>query len=258
VIAHQIAIAVAHARLYEEAKRSYDELARTQEELVKRERLAALGQLAATLAHEVRNPLGVLFNSISTLGKTAELSDDARTLLAIMGEEARRLERLVRELLDFVRPVLPTLSVEQLHGVVEEAIEAAARELGPDAPRLCNEVPPSLPPVPIDVAMLRRALLNLIVNGGQAAGSDGKVSVRAAVTPSSGVRIEIVDDGPGIRPDAAPRVFEPFFTTKTTGTGLGLAIVKEIVDAHRGAIHLSSEDGRGTTIVIELPLAGGH
>jgi signal transduction histidine kinase len=253
VIAHQIAIAVAHARLYAEVKRSYEELARTQEELVKRERLAALGQLAATLAHEVRNPLGVLFNSISTLGKTVTLDDDGKTLLGIMDEEARRLERLVRELLEFVRPVTPTVESESLHGVVDEALDAARRELGKGSARLSNEVSPALPPVPVDAAMLRRALLNLVVNGGQAAGANGNVAVRAATSPA-GVRIEVVDDGPGIRPDVFPHIFAPFFTTKATGTGLGLAIVKEIVDAHRGEIRVDSGQGRGTTIAIELPV----
>src|SRR4029078_11254471 len=125
VVAHQIAIAVAHARLFAEVKRSYEELARTQEELVKRERLAALGQFAATLAHEVRNPLGVLFNSISTLGKTPASGETPRTLLGIMTEETRRLDRLVHELLDFARPATATLESASLHAIVEDAVAAA-------------------------------------------------------------------------------------------------------------------------------------
>jgi signal transduction histidine kinase len=256
VIAHQIAIAVAHARLYDELKRSYDELARTQEELVQRERLAALGQLAATLAHEVRNPLGVLFNSISTLDKMLPSGEDTRTLLRIMTEESLRLERLVRELLDFARPPTATFNRESLHAIVDEAVEAAARELGPGGAHLTNEVADTLPPVCVDAPMLRRALLNLLVNGAQATGGRGTVIVRATATTDGGrsvVCIEVADDGPGIRADAAPRIFEPFFTTKATGTGLGLAIVKEIVEAHSGEIRVHSGEGRGTTLVIVLP-----
>jgi signal transduction histidine kinase len=258
MIAHQIAIAVAHARLYHEVKRSYEELERTQEELVQRERLAALGQLAATLAHEVRNPLGVLFNSISTLSKTLPIEGDGRTLLRIMSEEAQRLDRLVRDLLDFVRPLAADLHSESLRAIVLDAMEAAMYELGSVGANLTNEVADTLPPVRADAAMLRRALLNLLVNAGQAAALGGTVVIRAAAVVDGDrnmVRIEVTDNGPGIGADVAPRVFEPFFTTRARGTGLGLAIVKEIIEAHRGEVHVDSEPGRGTTIVIVLPQA---
>jgi signal transduction histidine kinase len=256
LIAHQIAIAVAHARLYEEVKRSYEELAQTQAKLVRRERLAALGQLAATLAHEVRNPLGVLFNSISTLGRVLPPGGDPGTLLAIMDEEARRLDRLVRELLDFARPAAPTLQSESLRALAEDALEAAARELGKKASRFKNEVSSDLPSLLVDAGMLRRALLNLLVNGAQAAGPSGEVVVRASTEQRenrSGVRLEVVDTGGGIAPEVAPRIFEPFFTTKASGTGLGLAIVKEIVEAHRGEVDVVSTREGGTTIAIFLP-----
>jgi two-component system, NtrC family, sensor histidine kinase HydH len=259
LVAHQIAIAVAHARLYDEVKRGYAELARTQAELVKRARLAALGQLAATLAHEVRNPLGVLFNSICTLGKVLPPSEDSSTLLAIMDEEVRRLERLVRELLDFVRPLAPTLESESLYTVAEGALDAAAQELGAQASTLTNEVSRTLPPVRVDGRMMRRALLNLLVNGAHAAGAEGTVRVTASAESRAErpfVRVDVVDTGPGIPADVAPRVFEPFFTTKATGTGLGLAVVKEIVEAHFGEIEVHSPSdgtGRGTTISLLLP-----
>ncbi len=257
LIATQVATAVANARLFEEVKQGYERLARAQEELVKRERLAAIGQLAATLAHEVRNPLGVLFNSLGTLGKTMPKSGDAAVLLAIMGEEARRLDRLVRELLDFARPVTPALERHSLTDVVDGALSAATQQLGPECAAIRSEVPPDFPRMSLDHAMLRRALVNLLVNGAQAAGSSGSVVIRAAVDARAGrriARIEVADTGPGIAPAIARRVFEPFFTTKATGTGLGLAIVKSIVDAHGGCIELGPDGQQGTRVTLQLPI----
>jgi len=259
LIATQVATAVANARLFDEVKQSYERLARAQEELVKRERLAALGQLAATLAHEVRNPLGVLFNSLGTLGKMLPKTGDAAVLLSIMGEEARRLDRLVRELLDFARPVTPAVEPHALAEIVDGALSAATRELGAECAALSSEVPRDFPQISLDHAMMRRALVNLLVNGSQAAGSSGSVVIRAKVERRSGrllARIDVADTGPGIPPAIAERVFEPFFTTKATGTGLGLAIVKSIVEAHGGHIELGSDGERGTRVTLLLPLDG--
>lgn len=262
LIVTQVATAVANARLFEAVKRSYERLAHAQEELVKRERLAALGQLAATLAHEVRNPLGVLFNSLGTLGKIMPKTGDAAVLLRIMGEEARRLDRLVRELLDFARPVTPAMEPHSLADIVDGALRAAAQELGPDCARLRSEVPPDFPRMSLDHAMMRRALVNLLVNGGQAAGSAGAVAIRSSIDTRSGqplARIEVSDTGPGIPPAIRERVFEPFFTTKATGTGLGLAIVKSIVEAHGGRIELApGERGIGTRVTLLLPFETEH
>jgi two-component system, NtrC family, sensor histidine kinase HydH len=258
LIATQVATAVTNARLFEEVKQSYEQLARAQEELVKRERLAALGQLSATLAHEVRNPLGVLYNSLGTLGKMLPKTGDVATLLSIMGEETQRLDRLVGELLDFGRPVLPALEPHSLVDVVDGALRAAAQQLGPEAATLSSEVPTDFPPLSIDHAMMRRALVNLLVNGSQAAGSRGSVAIRSSIQSRSGKkvgRIDVSDTGPGIPPTIANRVFEPFFTTKATGTGLGLAIVKSIIEAHGGEIELASADGsRGTRVTLLLPI----
>ena len=121
-----MAVAVANARLYEDLKRSYQELARTQEELVKRERLAALGELAAVVAHEVRNPLGAIFNSLRSLDRALKPEGDAAMLLGIVGEEADRLNRIVGDLLDFARPSEPALQPEPL-GAVLASVKAAER-----------------------------------------------------------------------------------------------------------------------------------
>jgi signal transduction histidine kinase len=268
LIAQNVSTGVANMRLYDEVRRRSVELELAQAELVKRERLAALGQLAAIMAHEVRNPLGVLFNSIGTLRKVLPPQGDAVTLLAIMSEEAQRLERLVRELLDFARPLAPSLEPESLKTVIEGAVDAASRELGSAAATLSVDVSADLPPVRCDASMIRRAIVNLVVNGAQAAGAEGRVVVRAGLESRGGrrfARVDVVDDGPGIADELATRIFEPFFTTKATGTGLGLAVVKSIVESHGGEIdHASGGCGRvaakaaalarGTTMRMLLPV----
>jgi signal transduction histidine kinase len=259
LIAQTVAVGVANARLYDEVRRRSLELERAQAELLKRERLAALGQLAAVMAHEVRNPLGVLFNSIGTLGKLIPTGGDAAQLLGIMGEEATRLERLVRELLDFAKPLAPSFDAESLQALLVGAVDAATRELGPAAvPPIDVVVATDMPQVWLDASMMRRAVVNLVVNAVHAAGPAGAVEVRASLAmrgPRRVVHLTVTDSGPGIPADVAPRVFEPFFTTKATGTGLGLAVVKSIVDSHGGEIGLESPSRGGTTLSIILPFA---
>jgi signal transduction histidine kinase len=261
LIAQTVAVGVANARLYEEVRRRSRELERAQAELVKRERLAALGQLAAIMAHEVRNPLGVLFNSLGTLGKLIPHEGDAAQLLAIMGEESTRLERLVRELLDFAKPLAPSFETEPLEPLLLGAVDAATRQLGEAVvPRIGVVVDADVPHLALDASMMRRAVVNLVVNAVHAAGPAGRVDIRASLVLRAGARTRLVqilvaDSGPGIAAEIVPRVFEPFFTTKATGTGLGLAVVKSIIESHGGEIGLESPVGSGTTMSILLPLS---
>lgn len=259
LIVQTVAVGVANARLYDEVRRRSLELERAQAELLKRERLAALGQLAAVMAHEVRNPLGVLFNSIGTLAKLVPSEGDSSQLLEIMREEATRLERLVRELLDFAKPLAPSLESEALHPLLLGAVDAATRELGPAVvPPIEVVVSADLPHAWVDASMIRRAVVNLVVNAVHAAGQTGHVEVRAAPGARGQrrvVHLTVSDSGAGIPPAVLPRVFEPFFTTKATGTGLGLAVVKSIVESHAGEITLESKTGHGTVVSIYLPFA---
>jgi signal transduction histidine kinase len=252
-IANQLAVVVEHARLYEDLRRSYADLRRAQDQLVHRERLAALGELASVVAHEVRNPLGVIFNSLGSLRRILRPEGDAKMLLDIVGEEADRLNRIIGDLLDFARPTLPTLRPEALDRVLEEALSAAlAQARGPVDVR--REVAPDLPLVPVDARLLRQALVNVILNAVQAMPEGGPLSVRARARDGFAV-LEVEDAGPGIPDEVRHRIFEPFFTTKATGTGLGLAVVKRILDGHRGRIEVSAAPGGGTTFALHLPLA---
>jgi signal transduction histidine kinase len=253
-IANQLAVAVDNARLYEDLRRSYAELERAQQQLIQGERLAALGELAAVVAHEVRNPLGVIFNSLGSLRRLVRPRGDARMLFDIVEEEAERLNRIVGDLLDFARPSTPELRPEQLERVVEDAVGVA---LGQQASgiMLARELDPAVPPVTMDARLVRQAVLNVAVNAVQAMPRGGRITVRTRREGAAAL-LEIEDTGAGIPEEVRERIFEPFFTTKASGTGLGLAVVKRIVEGHGGTVSVRSAPGAGTVFALRFPLEG--
>ena len=264
ILGVQMASQLERARLYDEAgrlylnlKASYDELARTQQELVRHERLAALGELAAVMAHEVRNPLGVIFNSLTTLKRLLRPTGDSEMLLNMVGEEADRLNRIVGDLLDFVRPYELVKKPTAVEPIIASAVDAAAQSSLHSSVRVLTEFPRELPPFPLDAHLLKQALVNLIVNAAQAMPRGGTVTVRATVEPVGGapwLTVRVQDEGVGLSQRAAEKMFQPFFTTKATGTGLGLAVVKRIVDAHLGEVTArANDDGEGTTFTVRFP-----
>ena len=259
LIARQVAVAIDNARLFEDLKHSYHELSRAQQELVRRERLAALGELSAIVAHEVRNPLGAIFNSLATLKRSAPAKEEVRQLLGIVGEEAERLNRMVGDLLDFSRPHEVRRRPTALAEVIEGALSAAGRAFSTRALELRTDIPDDLPRATIDAQLIHQALLNLVMNAIQALPNGGTVTIRARLEPRGEpgfVRLEVEDDGPGIPPELADRVFQPFFTTRAAGSGLGLAVVKRIAEAHGAELTLESPPGRGASFVLTLPLQG--
>jgi len=260
--AGQLALSITNARLYESLRQSYTVLQETRAAMVKRERLAALGELSAVLAHEVRNPLGVIFNAVSSLRRLVP-KGDPEVLLDILAEESDRLNRLVGELLDFARPRALSRQAEDVGRVIQDALEAAGSDpASANAKvRLVAEVEPGLPAVPMDRRQIRQALVNVAVNALQSMPRGGSLRVLACRdgTGPGGIpqlRIDLADDGAGIGRDLLPRIFEPFFTTKAKGTGLGLAVVKRIIEDHEGSVEVRSEVGRGTTFTFRLPMQG--
>ncbi len=251
-LAGAAAIALENAELHEDLRQSYAELGRAQAQLIQKERLAALGELSAVVAHEVRNPLGVIFNSLGSLRRLVRPQGDAKMLLDIVGEEAERLNRIVGDLLNFARPATPVLRPESLPRLLEDALAAALGESAQGI-EVQRDVDPDLPPIPMDARLLRQAVVNVLVNAVQAMQHGGRLAVRARRSDPS-VRIEIQDNGPGIPEEVRHRIFEPFFTTKASGTGLGLAVVKRIVEGHGGEVMVESPPGAGTVFSIWLPL----
>lgn len=268
-LGNQVAIAIESARLQAKLQHSYVKLEATQAQLIHRERLAALGEIAALVAHEVRNPLGVVFNSLRSLARRVELEGEGRKLFDMITEELDRLDRIVGDLLDFARPPSPTVRPGALDRLIAESVHSATevvRARGGDVDRLLTEqhVDPSLPPVPMDERLIRQALINVLTNALQSLVSlparKGRVSVSVRPMEEDGrrvARVTVADDGPGIPADVLARIFEPFFTTKATGSGLGLAVVKRIVDGHGGEVRVTSTPGEGTTFILDLPLEEG-
>jgi two-component system sensor histidine kinase HydH len=254
LVAGQLAAAVDNARLYDDLKTSYAKLALAQQQLVAKERLAAIGELAAVVAHEVRNPLGAVFNATDTLKRLVGEDGQAGMLLRILSEESERISHIVNDLLDFAHPHPVSPTEVCLSKALEEAIAASLSRVGI---RVEHDVAPGLTSVTADARQLRQALVNLFHNAAQAMPDGGLVQIHASATEREGQRfvgIEIADSGPGIDRDAHERIFQPFFTTKATGTGLGLAVVRRIAEAHGGRIEARNAERGGAVFTLLLPV----
>jgi signal transduction histidine kinase len=227
------------------------ELARLKAELVQRERLAAVGEMAAVLAHEIRNPLGVVFNAANGLKRTVT-GEVNQSLLGSLLEEAERLRTLTSDLLDFARPATPQLApvdVGALCGEVRRAVELENRRNA----KLEFTVTDGLPRAYADEALLRRALLNLCTNALQHVTPGGLVRVSAF--PDGGrVVLEVENDGEPVPAGLEEKIFEPFFTTRAAGAGLGLAVVKRLLGEFGGQVALAPRV-TGACFVVTLPVA---
>jgi PAS domain S-box-containing protein len=235
-----------------------------------RDRLAALGEMAAAIAHEVKNPLASIEVMAGLLKRKLVENEDAQSILKDIIKEAKMANSIVLEVLDFVRPI--RLQVERigLSDVIRDAILTAESNVPRGGIKLTFDVPDSLPAVEGDVHQLRQLFANLVGNAFEALGGQGSVRISATerateeelgpgeMSALQMIEVEVVDDGPGVPPDLIDRIFSPFFTTKPQGTGLGLAIVRKIVDAHDGRIDVSAASEKGTRFLVTLPVNGNH
>ena len=246
------------------ARATAEELARANERLreaeasVRRgERLAALGQLSAGLAHELRNPLSTIRTSAEMLTKRLEGSNAvAQELAGYIATEVDRTNLLVTRFLEFARPLQLRLSEVDVHSLLDEAIVNFQKQ-DPARPLTIHRAyDPSLPAVQGDATLLERVFFNLIQNAADASPADGVVTVKTRALGAS-LEVAVIDRGSGIRPEHREQIFNPFFTTKPTGVGLGLPIAAKIVDEHGGRLSVQSEQNQGSTFVVQLPFAQG-
>ncbi len=236
-----------------ELQRSYDELRTAQEELVRKEQLATVGELAAVIAHEVRNPLAIIANAVSSLRKAESLAEAERAeLLRILDDETSRLNRIVTDLLRYARPLTVQRSRIALNDLLGRALGLAKRHEGV---KIVFEVDAKEVAVWGDPSLLRQAFDNLIDNAVQAMGSTGTLTVRIRPDDdrNEALAIDVIDTGEGMDTGVRRRAKDPFFTTRPAGTGLGLAIVDRIVDAHGGTFEIQSQFGQGTRVTVHLP-----
>jgi signal transduction histidine kinase len=228
---------------------------RTEASLRRAERLASMGQMAATVAHEIRNPLGIIKSTADVLKSRYDKKDQPDELFEFIPSEVRRLNRLVSDFLGFARNRELKLEKADLGDTVQRALSMVNREHPKSAETIRLDGCPESLPIFHDRDAIIQVLLNLLMNALDATEGRGMIRVSLTSTAERGkdlALLEVADDGPGL-PASAEKVFEPFFTTKIRGSGLGLAVCKQIVEKHRGKIVAESEKGKGTVMRIYLP-----
>lgn len=235
-------------------------LDQAQASLARSERLATVGRLAAGLAHEIGNPLGAIsgYAEIARLRLPAASDPDLVTAVARVAEAAARIDRTIRDLLDFASPSEPRLAAVPLGRAIEATERLARVQARFRHVELVRRLDPALPPVLADEHQLTQVLLNLLLNAGDAMSGQGRVVVSASLEPDgAAVALEVADSGPGIHPEHLPHLFDPFFTTKGPGegTGLGLAISHRIVESLGGALTAGNGAEGGAVFRLRLPAA---
>ena len=219
-------------------------------------KLATLGQLAAGIAHEINNPLGGILMYSHILKEELKRPENRDTVEKI-AKESDRCKKIVKGLLDFARQTKPERTESSLNHVVNEVIALLEHQAIFHNIEIVKDLSPSLPLVDVDVAQMQEVFMNLILNAAQAMEGKGTLTAITRLTDDNGaVEVEIRDTGQGIRAKDIDKIFEPFYTTKEVGrgTGLGLAIAYGIVERHHGSIWVESEEGKGTSFFVRLPI----
>jgi signal transduction histidine kinase len=225
------------------------------------DRLAALGQLTAGLAHELRNPLGTLKTSADLLARRVSADNEiAREMAGYIQQEVDRINSLITRFLDFARPRNLRLERTDLHAMLDHAIELFDREKSGAAASVTvfKNYSPDIPPVRVEAELMEHVITNLLSNAAQAGSPGAVVTVKTRLAETAEGRkaeIAVIDRGSGIDPKHLENIFNPFFTTKPEGVGLGLAIVSKIVDEHGGQITVASTQGEGSVFRVYLPVA---
>lgn len=243
IIAEQLADANRHLQEAEAAVRRSD-------------RLAALGQLSAGLAHELRNPLGTIKASSEMLSRSLSGENEvAREVAGFISSEVDRTNSLVTRFLEFARPLRLRPDPADIGQVLDRAIEQVKREAASSGVVVFKNYSPEIPPFAFDAELMERVFYNLVLNAVQATAAGGAVTVKTRIRVDGTAEIAVIDRGSGIDPKLLDTIFNPFVTSKPEGVGLGLAIVAKIVDEHGGKITVESEPAKGSIFRVYLPMA---
>ena len=245
----------------EEIKRMFEEKMQLQEGVIKSEKLASVGRLAAGMAHEINNPLEVISNYAQILLKSKQpRSDQEKECITLIHSETVRIAKLIRNLLSYSRDEALSLVPTKINKVIKDSTILTGHQYEMEKKQLTQELCNEDLEIPASAAHLQQVFINMINNARQALPEGGKLVVRSSIDQNNQnqqfIRIDFADNGNGIPKDIQPRLFEPFFTTKgrEKGTGLGLYVSKAIIERHRGMLKVESEVGKGTTFFIYLPL----
>jgi len=262
-IGNQIGMAVHNAMLYEETDKTYKELKEMQEQVIRSEKLASLGKLSATIAHEINNPIAAVLTYIKLLMKlvgrgqfASERLEDIERYLKTMSSEMTRCGDIVKNLLAFSRQTRIEIKLQDIEPIIRKTLDLVSHNLTLKEINVAVKLASELPQVKCDFRQIQQALLNLVVNASEAMENGGVLTISATPAEKSGfVEITISDTGCGISKEDQKSIFEPFFTTKSEekGVGLGLSVVYGIISNHNGSIEVESEVGKGSTFKILLP-----
>ena len=238
-------------------QRDITEFKNLEQKFYESQKLAAVGQLSAGIAHEVRNPLSSIKMSLQILEKRLNPTGNDQKRFKIAQKEVEHLEKLVSDILIFARPVEPDRKPVNINILLEHSLHMAEKEIMDKAIKIETRLAEGLPEVFIDQAMIDQVLLNIYLNAIDAMEPGGRLLLSTSQPKESGryVCVTIEDNGCGIAPEDLAHIFNPFFTKKKYGTGLGLTQVKKIIDLHNGAIKITSEQGKYTRVVINFPIA---
>jgi signal transduction histidine kinase len=264
VIGNYIGVAVDNANMHKNIKEAYQDLKEVQEQIVWTEKLASLGKLAATIAHEINNPLAGVLNYIRLIIKqlsrnrfTHEKLEDISRYLKIMESETARCGEIVKDLLAFARRTKITMESNNIEDIINKTLNLISHELEIKELQLKKNIAPNLPKVQCDFKQIQQVLLNLMYNASEAMPSGGTLTITANRANGAKALLEVAisDTGCGISEKDMENIFEPFFTTKEEGkgVGLGLSVVYGIVAKHNGTITVESEPGKGSTFKVRLP-----
>ena len=236
-------------------KASREEITRLhQTQMSRAEHFATLGELAAGLAHEIRNPLAGIAGVLDIASRDLPDTSPARNVMEDAKQEAVQINRILTELLDTARPKPPQFRIIDIVGTAEHAVMFARQQAITKRITIEFEVRGSLPTVEHDPAQINQVLLNLLLNAIQSMDKPGVIRVTLKQNDEDAVAITVSDQGKGIAPEHLPNIFRPFFTTKGHGTGLGLSLARRIVESHAGSIRAESTPGEGTQFTVELPI----
>jgi two-component system sensor histidine kinase HydH len=222
-------------------------------ELRRKEKLLALGEFAARMAHEIRNPLGIMKSSAGMLRKGLGEGTEEAEIAGYIISEVDRLNRIVTDLLHFAKPREPLFASVDICRLCDAILDSATMNAGGTALKVVRDYPPVPPMVRADPDLVRQVLLNLVLNAAQAMSGGGTLTVRVVVAPPM-AEVIVMDTGPGIAPENAGRIFEPFFSTRPEGVGLGLSICYSTVKAHSGELLYQGAPGGGARFHFTLPL----
>jgi signal transduction histidine kinase/putative methionine-R-sulfoxide reductase with GAF domain len=247
------AIAIHNARLYQELGRSLQHERTMRDQLIRSDRLASMGQLTASLAHEINNPLQGISSSLERVSYYAGQPEKQNSFLTRASSEVQRVADLVRLVLDFHRPAQDYAAPADLSALMADVLNLSAERVKRGRIRINEHWQPGLPRVEVRPAQLKQVFLNLVLNSLEALPLGGEINISGRQYKQNWIEITIRDTGCGIEPEKMQHIFEPFFSTKDTGTGLGLWISHSIVAAHQGQLIVESEPGVGTTVHVRLP-----